>query len=296
MSVKTRLARAVAAGGTLVLVLAAALLAGAAHAQDAEDGPVRSDTRIHLTYDFHGKGLRLMRLKMAIDLDAAQYEASSEAETKGLIDLFAGARNASRVSGRIRRLGLLPQRFAMVSEKGSDTKRFKLAWARDGAIDARRSYSLDPYKAESIEANVRPGMPDPLTALLQGALFNAERPCSASHRVYNGKQIFGLRYRLLGDDRLGDNHEGAYRGPAHVCEIDYVPVGGYSRSKMKEFARELQRPFRIWMAPVEAETLNGTILIPVKIEARIDGVDTVAYIREGRINGNALNGQSYAKR
>jgi len=253
-------------------------------------GAVSAPTAINLVYDFHGNGFRILRLKFNVELGRDVYEAGTVMKSKGLASLFSRTKTIANVAGRLSGRRLLPQRFEMRSKK-----KFELSWARDGKIKVERNYELDAFKARAIAENVKPGMPDPITALLSAAVFDKDKPCASRHRVYNGKEIFALNYRLLGRDTLNGDRAGAYRGPAYVCEIAYQPIAGLSERKMKERVKEPLGPFKIWMAPVAAKSLADPLLLPVRIEARINWIDTVAKLRRGSINGTPLMERDHAR-
>lgn len=271
-----------------VIVLMAAPLAGVS-------GPVREATEIRLTYDFESNGFRVIRLNFYINLGRDGYQAETDWETKGIASLFSGATTAAIVNGDLVLGRLSPREFSMRSRKSGSEKNFKLNWAKNGAIAVKRNYELDPFKARAIASSEKPGMSDPITALLTAAMFSGEQPCSTRHVVYNGKEIFKLSYRKL-DGRLIETDAGAYRGPAYRCEIAYQTIAGKSRDKLEELAEEPLGPFRVSMAPVRIETLERPILLPVRLEARASGFDLKAVVVEGTVNGKSLRQRPHAAR
>ena len=61
---------------------------------------------------------------------------------------------------------------------------------------------------------------DPLTTLLAGiAGTGGAKPCTWTHRVYDGRRLTRLDFENLGPDRLSGDGFTMYSGPAIKCRV-----------------------------------------------------------------------------
>src|SRR5690606_22642751 len=126
-----------------------------------------------------------------------------------------------------------------------------VTWDEGRAASTVRSYDLSNSKSKSLKKALKPGMPDPVSALLQATLFDAARPCESSFTVYDGKHVFELTYSYHGRARIKSGN-GLYSGQAYKCTLTYTPIAGLSKKKMKRARQEPQQPFTIWLAPFKS--------------------------------------------
>lgn len=288
-----------ARGGVLTTGLGLALMLGAglsAQAGEATNGLVKADTSISLAFDFIGNGFRVLKLDFDVRLSGDTYQGSSRVKTKGLGAFFANMTTKTAVSGTIKSVGLLPEKFGMTTKTSKKKRKYLLNWARDGRISVKRTKPPRDYKLKAINEKLSAGMPDPMTAIIDSSLFQYDRPCSGNYKVFDGKEVYALKFSFRGKDVIGKSAKGAYRGEAFVCDALYTPIAGLSHKKMAKYRKDPIPPLQIWMAPVRTKTFAKPLLVPVKVKAEIDWISTVGYLRKATVNGKALNDQSYAKR
>jgi len=288
-----------ATAGRTIMAAGVALTLGAvttAEAGDARNGIVKADTAVSLAFDFVSSGFRLLTLDFELGLSGDRYRASSVIKTKGIGSFISKMKTQSAVSGIIKSVGLLPEKFGMTIKTSDKKRKYLLNWAKDGTISVKRTKQPREYKVKEMDAATTAGMPDPMTVIISAALFQHDRPCTGSYKVINGKEVYALKFTLRGKDKIGKKAKGAYRGEAYLCDVLYTPIAGLSRRKMAKFRSDPMPPMQIWMAPVQTETLSRPLLLPVKVNAEIDWVSTAAYLRKGTVNGKPLNSKSYAKR
>jgi hypothetical protein len=274
-------------------VAAAFLAAVAAPAGLAQAAPVSEP--IVLTLDFFVSGLNVYRLRWRAELGAESYQTTASMESVGLASLFSSLEMDMTARGRIQARTLQPEAFSSVQSKKGTTKRIEVAWPGGAKPQATHSHALKADRASAVEQLLRPGMPDPVTALLGFALRGTERPCAQSQRIYNGREIFELQFGLVREDQLGAEAPGVYRGKAFQCRLLYKPVAGYAADEM---AKQLRAPatFRIWYAPIASTAAGREILLPVAASGQYKGHEFLVHASTATIGGRPLNAQSLATR
>ncbi len=107
---------------------------------------------------------------------------------------------------------------------------------------------------------------DPLSAILELTLradASAQNPCGGPMRIFDGKQRYDIRLKF--SKRLNWNTK-AYKGPALLCNLEYVEVAGFKNKTADERARE--KSDLVWSSMVLAELAGGAVTPPLKLEAK----------------------------
>lgn len=272
----------------------AALSTAVLFAAISASGTARGDETINLDYDFYGNGIRVLTLGFDAAVTKKSYEARYALKTKGLASLFSDGTTIAVAQGAVGRGNVTVNRFDSESDNDKGKRQISVKWDQRRNARTVRSYELGSRKSSSIQKALKPGIPDPLSAMLQATLFDAAKPCESSFTVYDGKHVFELSYAFVGRSNVpGDG--GLYSGPAYKCTLTYTPVAGLSKRKMKKARAEPQPPFTIWLAPFKSPGLGQVLLIPVRAEGRMKWANLEIYLRKARVAGSPLSPTELAR-
>jgi len=257
-------------------------------------GEARADETINLDYDFYGNGIRVLTLGFDAAVGRKDYEARYAIKTKGLASLFSDSETVSKSQGSIKGNQVIAARFDSESDNDKGKRQITVTWGKTRLAKTVRSYDIDDDKELAIQKAMKPGVPDPVSAMLQATLFDASKPCESSFTVYDGKHIFELTYAYLGRGKVHLNN-GLFAGQAYKCSLSYRPVAGYSESKMKKAKEEPQPPFTVWLAPFKSPETDKELLIPVRAEGRMKWANLEIYLRKGKVAGSPLTPTGLAR-
>ena len=284
---KTALSSSLACA-TLTSGLALAALAPTA-------GSAAAAEKLKVQYDLYTRGMRAFALNYNADIDATAYKASASLRPKGLASLVVDLKMDMQSSGRLTDKGAVPGSFAMgVKENGKNGK-YAVRFKGLTPVKSSREPGIDRTLAAKIDKAAADGVRDTLSSIMNLAVAGSDNPCTGSHRVYNGKEVFELSLTKLKDDAFRNKDGGVYRGPAVACRMVYSTLAGLSE---KTEARYRKNPpvFNVWFAPVKSSALGRPIHVLVGVTGKIKGKDFVAYANRATINGKPLNEQSLAER
>jgi hypothetical protein len=257
-------------------------------------GVARSDETINLDYDFYGNGIRVLTLGFDASVTDRAYKARYALKTKGLASLFSDGSTIAVAQGAIRRDTVAVRQFESESDNDKGKRVVTITWDERRNAKTVRSYDLGSRKSSSIRKALEPGIPDPVSAMLQATLFDAGKPCESAFTVYDGRHVFELRYAYQGRGTVSSDN-GLYSGPAYKCTLTYKPVAGLSKSKMRKAREEPQPPFTIWLAPFKSPGLGQELLIPVRAEGRMKWANLEIYLRKGKVAGSPLTPTELAR-
>lgn len=249
---------------------------------------------ISLAYDVSIRGIRVSTIDLKIDLKPQGYDATLETDTVGLIGWFFDEAISSSASGAFINGKPRAAHYHLEDSKGSRTKLIDVDWS-GREVRTRRSYTLDSKRASAIRKVLKPDMFDPISTTLSHALEAENISCKGKRRVYDGKEVFDLEFKFLQADTFGAGDAGVYRGPSFVCRVAYKPVAGQSKRKLERIAKNPIR-YRVWFAPVYAQSLGRKLILPVAATGKIKGYDAVIVTRAATIGGKPLNEHSPMKR
>ncbi len=103
------------------------------------------------------------------------------------------------------------------------------------------------------------------------------------HRIFDGKEVFELRFSFKREAILDDSFPGAYHGKAYECQASYVPIAGRYAAKFRKNKEEAQT-YNVWLAPVGEDVSGGSRLVPVRATGRLDGLKFEAYASRLKID------------
>ena len=263
----------------LTLWIAAGALAIPGSAQAGSEGSLA------FTYDVVVSGMQAAQIKFDMDLSPTGYQSRASVETQGIVSVFSDSHTTVGAVGEIVNGKALPASFTTRTEKSGKQKDFKVRWSDEGLPEAHEPPVKNPkMKTEILEA-LTAGVIDPLTTVLR---VGADAPCQSSQRVYSGRDVFDLSFKLEKEVTFGDKADGIYRGPAYQCRMIYTPVAGRDATKARKNKTE-PWAITVWFAPVESPSLGGQMLLPVAASGKLDGRKFRAYASRASVSGQALN-------
>lgn len=271
----------------------AALLLAVAMPLAPADASAKEALRVR--YDVYVNSMRIFRIKYRAYFTAGDYTSTVDVDPAGFAGLFISSKIDMAVTGKVMKASLNSLDFTMDTKKKSRKKHFAVSWAAGDPPRTRRSNEKSREQRNAIAKALKPGMIDPLTAILRLGFRDPARPCAHSEWVYNGNEVYELRFTHIKTDTFGPKDGSVYRGPALVCQVAYFPIAGLSRKKMAAY-KGRPKTFNVWFAPVFSKELNRNLLLPVGATGTLKGKSFVAYANAATIAGKPLNAASLASR
>ena len=194
--------------------LAVSVLVGAAAATPAAAGD-RLDARFEI---FGFAGLHVLTDQTSAEERPGGYAIATNLNTRGLASAFVDLRSHSEVYGKLADDKPRPEAYrAEISRNGAD-RTFGLKYLGDGdVVDTAPAASKEAAYLEGVKSR---GTVDQLTAYFLVERQLARRgSCQLTVPVFDGNELYRLRFSDLKDETLkADSHQ-SFSGPAHVCEV-----------------------------------------------------------------------------
>jgi len=261
------------------VALAAVMLAGFGSAS-AESGDL-----IETTYEVNVGGITVLDIKYSVGLSATGYHSQADIETRGVATFFSDYRMKMAVSGSLVDGQAIPAEYTSRRKKNDKTKTWALTWSNN------RLSTTGRVKNNKVKAALTPATIDPLTAIFRAGQASKNRPCQVSQRVFDGKEVFDLRFGFNREVNFDASLPGAYRGVTYECLLTYLPVAGKSADKFKK-QKENPLNYTVWFARVETDVPGEALLVPVRATGLLDGLEFVAYASRAKIGGRPFNQRS----
>ena len=265
-------------GAALAGWILAVLLGGLTNAQ------AEANALLKTTYEVNVGGITVLDIKYRLEMSPAGYQSRAEIETRGVAIFFSDYQMKMKVSGSFGDGQATPAEYTSRRKKKDKTKEITLNWSSNG----RPSTSGGRF-SKQIEAALTPASVDPLTAVFRAGTVSKGTPCQTTQRIYDGREVFDLRFTFVQEVKAGDSWPGAYRGAAYECRLTYEPVAGKNAEKFRE-ANEPPATYTVWLAPVAMA--GGSLLIPVRATGILDGLRFMAYTSRAEIGGRPFNQHS----
>lgn len=241
---------------------------------------------ISLSYSVTGIGLSVLSAEFAIKFARDHYQATSVVKTEGIAGLLMASRWDTRAEGAITATGLRPATYRSDVSTSRGRGAVEVAW-EENAFRVSALPSNKPDRIAKLREALTIDIPDPLTGVITTALFSASKPCTGSQRVFDGRRIYDLTFRLDGglETVSGPN----YKGPAYRCSVKHTPVAGQPADELADERRRPSPHHPMWLAPIELGSSGLTVLIPVKIHLSTDWATTVVDLTASTIDGEPLH-------
>lgn len=264
-------------GAAVVLVFIWTALFGFSNAAQGE-----SNILLKTNYEVVVGGITVLDIKYRLEISPGTYQSRAEIETHGVATFLSDYQMKMAVSGSFGNGQAQGAEFTSRRKKKDKTKAITLDWSNNSPSLSGGRFS------KQIEVALTPASADPLTAILRIGMGSTESPCETTQRIYDGREVFDLRFKFVKQVSADDAWPGAYRGPAYECRLTYLPVAGKSAEKFKE---EKEEPpiYTVWLAPVAADVPGSSLLIPVRAAGVLDGLSFVAYASRAEIGGRPFS-------
>jgi hypothetical protein len=241
-------------------------------------------SQVRAAYVVEVGGVQMLKMSYDTAFTENTYQSSAAMKTKGVAGLFSDYKMDMTAMGAVDGNDARPSRFTSRAEKKDKDKTTELVW-RDGqppTVDP----GLDADDERLLGDAVTASLVDPLSMVMRMTALQRGRPCGSVERVFDGKEVYDLRFELKGKVTIGSGDGGNYRGQAYKCSVTYTPVAGRAAAKFRKKGEAPQK-FDIWFAPARSGT-EGALFIPVLATGKLKGFSFVAYARKAAIDGVSL--------
>lgn len=203
----------------------ALLLPGLSRAVPAEQVP--TEGRILATYEVNLAGLSLGEFRLSAKFQGVSYEMEGE----GRFSLFVGqiykSSGATTSTGKFRKAGLEPSSFTLKFEGGGKKEMRHMSFAGGGVSKV----SIVPPKKGGrrrvpVTQEQLADVLDPLSAAFLH-MPSGNPVCDETMKVFDGKLRFDIVLTPKRDDHLPSEAPPGLSGQAAVCNVKFVPIGGY---------------------------------------------------------------------
>ena len=241
------------ASGTLVLATVGSL------------APAAAQGRLEARYSATIAGIPIGSGTWAIEIADAQYTATANGSTSGLLRAFTGGQGESTVRGTLNGGRPLSSTYAATigSRKKTDVIRFAISNGNVKDLKVDPPQDDDPERVPLSDAHEH-GVFDPMTASMVRMSANGELlspdACQRTLAIFDGRLRYDMQFAFKRMDKVKATK--GYAGPVVVCSAYFTPVAGYipSRAAIKYLAK--QRDMEVWLAPIA-----GTrVLVPYRAQ------------------------------
>ncbi len=257
-----RLCMSLAAVAALTLGLGGAGEGDRAVAQEA----AANASRIVAVYRVDLGGFNLGEFRLTTNFRGPAYEMRGEARFSVLDGLIFDWRGQTASAGNLTSAGPEPAMYALNYAGGDENGQVRMTFNGGAVTDV----SLVPRKLPNphvipVTKEQLEGVLDPMSAAFLYA--HSDNPngdlkvCNQTVPVFDGEQRFDLVLTPKRAVRVTRNASGGYAGPAAICRVKFVPLGGYRPDnpgiKLLTGTNEIE----VWLVP-----LPGTAMyVPYRI-------------------------------
>lgn len=258
----------------LCSLLGVAVLVGAAgtvpaHRALAEKGLVNksltNNAVIHATYQVKIAGFNLGTFKLTTQIQGTVYRMRGDGHFSILDGLLYQWHGTTLSDGRVTTAGIQPSEYALSYRGGKKYEEVHMTFTK-GAV---KNVEVLPDKRPNpkdvpITASQLQNVLDPMSAAFLFArsdnLSGDLNVCRQKVPVFDGRQRFDLVLKPKRRAMIRGSKSG-YNGPAAVCEVKYVPIGGYRPDNPGVQMLANTDKIEVWMVP-----MAGTgLYVPYKI-------------------------------
>jgi hypothetical protein len=193
-------------------------------AQSVENVP--TEGRLLATYEVNLVSFNLGEFTIDARLEGSAYELKGE----GRFSLFLGrtykSSGSTESAGRFASGGLKPSSFKLSIKNGDKREARRMSFAR-GAVS---QVTFNPQKKIGrhrvpVTQEQLVDVLDPLSAAFLHT--NSGNPCDDTMKIFDGRLRFDLVLTPMRDDDLPREAPAGLSGPVTVCNVKFVPIGGY---------------------------------------------------------------------
>jgi uncharacterized protein DUF3108 len=187
---------------------------------------VPTEGRLLATYQVNLAGFSLGEFTIGAHFEGAAYELKGE----GRFSLFLGrtykSSGSTESAGRFAGGGLEPSSFKLSVKNGDKREARRISFAR-GAVS---QVTFNPQKKIGrhrvpVTQEQLADVLDPLSAAFLHT--SSGNPCDDTMKVFDGRLRFDLVLTPKRADQLPREAPTGLSGPAAVCTVTFVPIGGY---------------------------------------------------------------------
>ena len=227
--------------------------------------PALAQGRLEARYSATIAGIPIGGGSWAIEIADAQYTATANGSTSGLLRAFTGGQGESTARGTFNGGRPLSSVYAATigSRKKTDVIRFTIANGNVKDLKVEPPQDDDPERVPLTEAHQH-GVFDPMTASMVRMAGNGEllspEACQRTLAVFDGRLRYDMQFAFKRMDKVKATK--GYSGPVVVCSAYFTPVAGYIPSRAAINYLSKQRDMEVWLAPIA-----GTrVLVPYRAQ------------------------------
>ena len=272
-----------------------ALLASTLLATPAVGEPAPAGSTLQLGYAIAFLAIPFGHTDYDGTLAANSYSAKVHFETFGLVSMFWNSAIDATVNGGIGTHSISPAIYDSYSkDRDEPFERVKVTFENDNPT----TFADPPYDMTKYPVNdeQKKGAVDPMsaiTSILAGVKADAEHPCGADVKVFDGRRRYDLTFAYLKDEpvKLGN---GLFNGNAHLCQVTFNHIAGY-KQKIVTQRQNFPKMFADFADIPAAGAPNGHYVVAVRLwSAQSLGTVTVT-LDTIKVDGMAPLGMSAAK-
>jgi hypothetical protein len=253
----------------------------------ARPDPAAAQSKLEAHYRVTLAGLPLGSGAWVIDIADDRYTMAASGQVSGFLKAFSSGEGTAAVRGTIQGTRFATGGYAMniKTRNKLDEVRMSFAGGALKELSVEPPVEPDPKTVPLTEAHKR-GIVDPISAGVvpsAGAGGVGAEACQRTIPVFDGRQRYDLAMSFKRMDRV--KAERGYEGPAVVCAVSYVPVGGHDpeRSGIK-FLRD-NRGMEMWFVPIPGTRFLAMyrVVLPTLLgNAVLDATRFVTVVKSGR--------------
>ncbi len=238
---------------------------------------------VDVRYDVEVAGTRIMKASFSATIDAGQYSSSLDGKTTGVSNLFSKYKTNMTAEGLVRDNAFIPGTFGNDRKKNSKKSRSTdLTWSGNGKVLVETGDGTEEPEGPVAKALGR-NAADPLTTILRLANTQADKPCSGSFRVFDGRDVYDLALSFRKQVVLASASTEGNSG--FDCKLTYTPIAGRAFDKGET---EIET-YGVVLAPLTMRGLRHHIYLPIQITGKSSGLSAVVSATSVTVDGQELN-------
>jgi hypothetical protein len=221
---------------------------------------------IQATYRVKIGAFNLGTFKLTTQIDGTVYRMRGDGHFSILDGLLYKWTGTTISVGRVTTAGIQPSQYALSYRGGRDVEEVRMAFGKGNVTELQVVPDKKPSEHDvPIKAKQLKNVLDPMSAAFlfaRSANTNGDTSiCKQTVPVFDGRMRFDLKLTPKKRVELPANNGSGYSGPALVCKVKYVPLGGYRPDNPGVVMLSHTNQIEVWMVP-----MAGTgLYVPYKI-------------------------------